>query len=98
MPYLERELTLLTSLRVIVCLGGFAWDAALRALGALGQPIPRPRPPFGHGASTTLGRWTLLGCYHPSQQNTFTGKLTEAMLDEVFERAKALAGASTLSL
>jgi uracil-DNA glycosylase family 4 len=97
LPYLERELSLLGSVAVILCLGGFAWAAALRALAALNAPIPRPRPRFGHGASVELGRWTLLGCYHPSQQNTFTGRLTEAMIDEVLQRAKALAGASTLS-
>jgi uracil-DNA glycosylase len=97
LPYLERELELLDGVRVIVCLGGFAWDAALRALAALEVPIPRPRPRFGHGASAELGVRTLLGCYHPSQQNTFTGRLTEAMIDEVLERAKALAGPSTLS-
>ena len=97
LPYLERELSLLGSVAVILCLGGFAWAAALRALAALDAPIPRPRPRFGHGASVELGRWTLLGCYHPSQQNTFTGRLTEAMTDEVLQRAKALAGASTLS-
>jgi uracil-DNA glycosylase family 4 len=97
LPYLERELELLRSVRVIVCLGAFAWDAALRALAALGAPTPRPRPRFAHGASFAIGRFTLLGCYHPSQQNTFTGRLTEAMLDGVFERAKALAAASTLS-
>jgi uracil-DNA glycosylase family 4 len=97
LPYLERELALLDSVRVILCLGGFAWDAALRALAALGVQVPRPRPRFGHGASVELGRWTLLGCYHPSQQNTFTGRLTEAMMDEALQRAKALAGTSTLS-
>ncbi|HLY49521.1 MAG TPA: uracil-DNA glycosylase [Solirubrobacteraceae bacterium] len=97
LPYLERELRLLRSVAVIVCLGGFAWDAALRALAALGLPPPRPRPRFGHGAAIGLGERTLLGCYHPSQQNTFTGRLTEAMLDEVFEQAKALVARSTLS-
>jgi uracil-DNA glycosylase len=98
LPYLERELTLLSRVAVIVCLGGFAWDAGLRALAALDIPTPRPRPRFGHGASVTQGRFTLLGCYHPSQQNTFTGRLTEAMLDDVFERAKAMAAVSTLSM
>jgi uracil-DNA glycosylase len=97
LPYLERELRLLRSVAVIVCLGGFAWDAALRALGALGLATPRPRPRFGHGAEIGLGERTLLGSYHPSQQNTFTGRLTEAMLDEVFEQARALAARSTLS-
>jgi uracil-DNA glycosylase family 4 len=96
-PYLERELRLLTGLRVIVCLGGFAWDVALRALAALEVPTPRPRPRFGHGAEVALDGLTLLGCYHPSQQNTFTGRLTEPMLDAVFARAKALVEASTLS-
>jgi uracil-DNA glycosylase family 4 len=91
LPYLERELSLLRSARVIVCLGAFAWDVALRALAASGVVIPRPRPRFGHGSESELGRVTLLGCYHPSQQNTFTGKLTESMLDEVFQRAKSLA-------
>jgi uracil-DNA glycosylase family 4 len=90
LPYLTRELRLLTEVRVIVCLGGFAWDAAIRALIALEVVIPRPRPKFGHGEVAQLERWTLLGSYHPSQQNTFTGKLTEAMMDAIFERAKQL--------
>ncbi len=77
---------------MIVCLGGFAWDVALRAAKTLGQEIPRPRPRFAHGAVAGLGRWTLLGCYHPSQQNTFTGRLTEAMLDDVLAAARRLAG------
>jgi uracil-DNA glycosylase len=97
LPYLVRELGLLRRASVIVCLGGFAWDAALRALAAHGEPVPRPRPRFAHGASIEIGRWTLLGCYHPSQQNTFTGRLTEAMLDGIFRRATALAKRSTLS-
>ncbi len=91
-PYLEHELRLLHRVHVIVCLGGFAWDAAMRTLAELGAPTPRPRPRFGHGASVELGDRTLLGSYHPSQQNTFTGKLTEAMLDAVFERAAAIIG------
>jgi uracil-DNA glycosylase family 4 len=89
LPYLERELSLLSCARVIVCLGGFAWENAFRALPA---PAPRPRPRFGHGAEVRVGRWTLLGCYHPSQQNTFTGRLTEPMMDAVFQRARELAG------
>jgi uracil-DNA glycosylase family 4 len=92
LPYLVRELGLLESARVIVALGSFGWDAALRALAALGEPRVRPRPKFGHGASAEIGRFTLLGCFHPSQQNTFTGKLTEPMTDEVLGRAGELAG------
>jgi uracil-DNA glycosylase family 4 len=92
LPYLERELELLQSVEVFVCLGGFAWDGALRALSAhTGQSV-RPRPRFAHGAQVAVGRWQLLGCYHPSQQNTFTGRLTEPMMDDVLGRAVALAG------
>jgi uracil-DNA glycosylase family 4 len=91
LPWTERELALLPRVRVIVCLGAFAWDAALRVRAALGDPAPRPRPRFGHGAEAPGERWTLLGCFHPSQQNTFTGRLTEAMLDAVFVRARELA-------
>jgi uracil-DNA glycosylase family 4 len=92
LPYLVRELSLLESVRVIVALGSFGWDAALRGLAAAGEPRLRPRPKFGHGAQTQIGRFTLLGCFHPSQQNTFTGKLTEPMIDAVLTRAKQLAG------
>ena len=92
LPYLVTELALLSSARVIVCLGGFAWDAALRALAARGAAIPRPRPRFGHGGELSIAGHTLLGCYHVSQQNTFTGRLTEPMLDAVFARARSLAG------
>jgi uracil-DNA glycosylase family 4 len=91
LPYLERELPLLTESRVLVALGSFGWDGVLRAARALGEEVPRPKPRFGHGAEAELGRWTLLGSFHPSQQNTFTGKLTEPMLDAVFDRAKELA-------
>ena len=90
-PYLERELALLREVRVIVCLGSFAWESALRARAALGEPTPRPKPRFGHGAELPSERWPLLGCYHPSQQNTFTGRLTEPMLDAVLARARELA-------
>ena len=90
LPYLVEELRLLTSSRVIVALGSFAWDGALRALRELGEAVPRPKPRFGHGAETFVGRYALVGCFHPSQQNTFTGKLTESMLDSVFARAREL--------
>lgn len=90
LPYAVRELGLLAQVRVIVCLGAFAWDAALRILAAIGAGRPRPRPRFGHGAEATIDRFTMLGCFHPSQQNTFTGRLTEAMLDSVLERAREL--------
>ena len=93
LPYLVRELGLLPELRVLVALGSFAWDGALLALRARGVAIPRPKPRFGHGAEAEVGPYTLLGCFHPSQQNTFTGKLTEAMTDEVMQRARALAAA-----
>jgi uracil-DNA glycosylase len=98
LPYLVRELRLLRGARVIVALGAFAWTGALLALAELGAELPRPRPRFGHGAEARIeaadpaGReWSLLGCFHPSQQNTFTGKLTEPMLDAVFGRAGELA-------
>jgi len=92
LPYLSREIELLGALRVIVPLGSFAWDGVLRALAAIGVRPPAPRPRFGHLAETTIGRYVLLGSFHPSQQNTFTGKLTPEMLDAVFERARGLSG------
>jgi uracil-DNA glycosylase family 4 len=91
-PYLVREVAALDRLRVVVALGGFAWAAALRTFAALGAEIPRPQPRFGHGAEVRIDRWTLLGSYHVSQQNTFTGRLTREMLDAIFRRATALAG------
>jgi uracil-DNA glycosylase len=89
-PYMVREMQLLPGLRVVVALGSFAWDCILRVLPQLGIDRPRPKPRFGHLAEVDLGPFTLLGSYHPSQQNTFTGKLTEEMLDAVFTRARAL--------
>ena len=91
-PYLIRELALLDMLRVIVPLGGIGWDATLRSLAALGYDTPAPRPRFGHGAEVVVGPYTLVGTYHPSQQNTFTGRLTPPMMEAVLERAKTLAG------
>jgi uracil-DNA glycosylase family 4 len=86
-PYLVRELGLLRDVRVIVALGGFAWDAALRTFAALGHPTPAPKPRFGHGAEATVGPYRLVGTYHPSQQNTFTGRLTQPMFQAVLRRA-----------
>jgi uracil-DNA glycosylase family 4 len=90
LPYLVRELRLLRQARAIVALGSFAWTGSLLALAQAGAELPRPRPRFGHGAEARIGDWTMVGCFHPSQQNTFTGKLTEPMLDAVFARAKQL--------
>jgi uracil-DNA glycosylase family 4 len=90
-PWLAREVSLLLPhLRAVVALGSYGWAGALRGLAAAGVAIPRPRPRFGHGAEVDLGGVTLVGCYHPSQHNTFTGRLTPAMLDEVLGRARAL--------
>lgn len=86
------ELELLTEARVLVCLGAFGWDAALRALSADGRP-PRPKPRFTHGAEASAHGRTLLGCFHVSQQNTFTGRLTEPMIDAVLLRAREVAEA-----
>ena len=79
--WLEQEMALLEHARVVVCLGQFAWNVA----------IPAPRPRFGHGAETRAGRYAVLGCFHPSQQNTFTGRLTPPMLEDVLRRARELA-------
>jgi len=94
-PWLAAELRLAAAdLRVIVCLGGFAWQALWPVLRTCGFALPRPRPAFGHGAEVRLAGSRpphdvlLLGCYHPSQQNTFTGRVTPAMLDAVFTRAR----------
>jgi len=91
-PYLVRELELLQRVRVLVALGKFAWDGALAVLRRAGHEVPRPKPAFGHGAEIVVGPYTLVGCFHPSQQNTFTGKLTEDMIDAVFARARELGG------
>jgi uracil-DNA glycosylase family 4 len=91
LPWTVAELERLTRVRVVLCLGAFAWAAALALREAAGLSNPRPRPRFGHGAVACEGEsLTLLGCFHPSQQNTFTGKLTEAMIDEVLVASKAL--------
>jgi len=87
LPYAAAELEAMASVRVIVCLGSYAWDCACRLLGI------RPKPKFGHLAMFEHERAVLLGCFHPSQQNTFTGKLTPAMMDEVFARARELSDA-----
>ncbi len=94
LPWTVAELGLLAPTRVIVCLGAFAWDAALRLRRAMGLERPAPRPAFGHDVAWDPGARggpVLLGCFHPSQQNTFTGKLTEPMIDDVFAHAKAIA-------
>jgi uracil-DNA glycosylase len=95
LPYLVRELALLPELRVVLALGAFAWDGALRALEGAGHATPRPRPRFGHGSEAAVGPYVLLGSFHPSQQNTFTGKLTPAMLDAVLVRAARCAAAGS---
>lgn len=95
-PWIQQEMRLLLpQLRAVVCLGGIGWDVALRALSGAGVSVPRPRPRFGHGVEVELvgpgaGPVTLLGCYHPSQQNTFTGVLTVPMIDAVLGRAAEL--------
>jgi uracil-DNA glycosylase family 4 len=99
-PWLAAELGLVRdSLRVVVCLGHYAWQALWSQLAAAGYDAPRPRPAFGHGVEVTVrpragggAPLTVLGCYHPSQQNTFTGRVTEPMLDAAFSRARDLAG------
>lgn len=92
LPWLEAELRLFHDAGVLVALGSFAWDGVIRAARALGDEVPRPKPRFGHCEEAVIGSRTMVGSYHPSQQNTFTGRLTEPMLDEVFGRAKELAG------
>jgi uracil-DNA glycosylase family 4 len=93
-PYLVRETALLDRVRVIVPLGQFGWDAVLRTLGVLGHAA-RPRPRFGHGAEARVGPYDLIASFHPSQQNTFTGRLTSAMLEAVLRRAREVADAAS---
>jgi uracil-DNA glycosylase len=93
LPYLVRELRMLAGIRPIVALGQYAWDGTLLTAAALGHVV-RPKPKFGHGAEAEVGPYALLGSYHPSQQNTYTGRLTPEMLDEIFVRARELAGLS----
>ena len=80
---------------MIVVLGAFAYDTDRAVLAATGAPLPVPRPKFGHGVEVVTARAAVLCSYHPSQQNTFTGKLTAPMLDAIFERARELAGVSS---
>jgi uracil-DNA glycosylase family 4 len=92
-PWMDAEVeAVLPHLRVAVALGAFAWQALLGCLGRVGLDVPRPRPKFGHGAEVQVGGVLVVGSFHPSQQNTFTGRLTEAMLDQVLDRAVSAAG------
>jgi uracil-DNA glycosylase len=91
-PYLARELAFLTEVKVIVALGAYAWESAFRAIASVIGGDVRPRPRFGHGMSANAGGYAVIGSYHPSQQNTFTGRLTAPMLDAVLRRARELAG------
>lgn len=91
LPWTVAELGAMPRVRVVVCLGAFAWDAALRLRETLGHGMPRPRPRFSHEVEWPAEPWTLLGTFHPSQQNTFTGRLTPQMLDDVLLRARELA-------
>ncbi|MBF8290325.1 MAG: Uracil-DNA glycosylase [Chloroflexi bacterium] len=90
-PFLARELAILDEVRVIVALGAFGWNAVLRVLAQAGAPVPRPRPKFGHGAEVAIGPRILIGSFHPSQQNTFTGRLTTPMFRAVLGRAREVA-------
>jgi len=89
-PYLLQELTLLRRVRVVIALGQIAFAAYLTARRELVLPLPSPLPCFGHGTVTTLGNITLISSYHPSQQNTFTGRLTRQMFTAVFQHARTL--------
>jgi uracil-DNA glycosylase family 4 len=90
-PYLVRELELLRHLNVVLVLGAFAYEALWTVLRQTGETLPRRRPPFAHALEVPLDPFTIVGSFHPSQQNTFTGKLTPAMLDAVFERCRTIA-------
>ena len=90
-PYLVRELSLLGEVRVLVALGAIAWESAFRTIAALTGEDARPRPAFGHGAAARAGGYDVVGSYHPSQQNTFTGRLTQPMLRDALRRARTLA-------
>jgi uracil-DNA glycosylase family 4 len=93
LPFLAREISALPDVRVVVALGAFAWDGALRALAGPGRlQSTGGKPRFGHGVEAAVGPYALIGCFHPSQQNTFTGKLTESMIDAVFRAARERAG------
>ena len=92
-PWMDAEVAaVLPHLRAAVALGAFAWQALLGCMGRLGLDVPRPRPRFGHGAAVQVDEVLVVGSFHPSQQNTFTGRLTEAMLDQVLDRAVSAAG------
>jgi uracil-DNA glycosylase len=88
--YLVGELRILSGVRVLVALGAIAWESAFRTIAVLTGDDARPRPRFGHGAVARVGDYTVVGSYHPSQQNTFTGKLTQPMLVDVLRRAREL--------
>lgn len=92
LPWFEQELGLLRNATLFVALGQFAWDGVIRSVRKLGGEIPRPKPKFGHGELTEVGGYRMLGCFHPSQRNTFTGRLTVPMTDSIFEQARQLAG------
>ena len=87
-PYLVEHLRLLKDVRVILALGKIAFDGVLRALAEVGVALPAPRPTFAHGAEVRLGRYLLVATYHPSRQNTQTGRMTEAMFDGVFRQVR----------
>ena len=91
-PFLETELKLLRDLQVVVCLGGFAYRQLLRVLRDRGDEVPSPAPKFGHGVEVGAGNYTVVGSFHPSQQNTFTGRLTEPMFDRIWTRVRELVG------